>query len=347
MVLHVTHVVQAQLEDAEFSMRQNETLPRRFVRQTCDMGSAFFAGELEVHDQLGFAVNPLGQDFIGTGFVHREWRVRRERLWGFGQVKIQPEQRVVGDVPILEEVDLIAPNFFWAFLNGVLEHLNRCTELLPEDFSEGRVHVQSLRGDGPVSSRCRCESRAVRGVLQLDLDFWIARQVNRSGRRVGDDRVRVRTSLEQCFDDVDMPVFAGVMQCRPAVRVALVRGGAVKAQPFEDALFVAEGAGLEDIEFHAEVREYVRHGATAVSEREQDRARAEVCVQQPAVLEREAVDGWQVAFTDGAEELAAQVVGLRVTASGAARAVDAGVDARQGAVFGRLEFDVVTHMTEF
>jgi hypothetical protein len=140
MVLHVTHVVQAQLEDAEFSMRQNETLPRRFIRQTCDMGSAFFAGELEVRDQLGFAVNPLGQDFIGTGFVHREWRVRRERLWGFGQVKIQPEQRVVGDVPILEEVDLIAPNFFWAFLNGVLEHLNRCTELLPEDFPESLVH---------------------------------------------------------------------------------------------------------------------------------------------------------------------------------------------------------------
>jgi hypothetical protein len=122
-----------------------------------------------------------------------------------------------------------------------------------------------------------------------------------------------------------------------------VRGGAVKAQPFEHALFIAEGAGLEDVEFHAEVREHVRHGATAVSEREQDRARAEVCVQQPAVLEREAVDGWQVAFTDGAEELAARVVGLRVTASGAARAVDA----RQGAVFGRLEFDVVTHMTEF
>jgi hypothetical protein len=137
------------------------------------------------------------------------------------------------------------------------------------------------------------------------------------------------------------------MQCRPAVRVALVRGGAVKAQPFEHALFIAEGAGLEDVEFHAEVREHVRHGAPAVSEREQDRARAEVGVQQPAVLEREAVDGWQVAFTDGAEELAARVVGLRVTASGAARAVDAGVDARQGAVFGRLEFDVVTHMTEF
>jgi hypothetical protein len=201
----------------------------------------------------------------------------------------------------------------------------------------------SLRGDGPISSRRWCESRSVRGVLQLQLNLWVARQINRSGRRVRDDRVRIRASLEQCFDDVDMPVFAGVMQCRPAVRVALVRGGAVKAQPFEDALFVAEGAGLKDVEFHAEVREHVRHGPTAVSQREQDRAGAEVGVKQPAVLEREAVDSWQVAFTDGTEELAAWVVGLRVTASGAARAVDAG----QGAVFGRLEFDVVTHMTEF
>jgi hypothetical protein len=177
MVLHVTHVVQVQLENAEFSMRQNETLPRRFIRQTYDMGSAFFAGKLEVRDQLGFAVNPLGQDFIGTGFVHREWRVRRERLWGFGQVKIQPEQRVVGDVPILEEVDLIAPNFFWAFLNGVLEHLNRCTKLLPEDCSEGLIHVsgydfntRNRRCVTPVTSVTRVGQENVKSASLVNTD---------------------------------------------------------------------------------------------------------------------------------------------------------------------------------
>ena len=206
-----------------------------------------------------------------------------------------------------------------------------------------------LRGDGAVSSCRWCKSRAVRGVLQLDLNFWIARQVNRSGRRVRDDRIRVRASLEQCFDDVDMPVFAGVMQCRPAVRVALVRRGAVKAQPFENALFVAQRARFEDIQFHTEVREHVCHGATTITQREQNRAGAEVSIKQPAMLEGEAVDCGQVAFTDGAEEVAAWVVGLRVTASGAARvrAADAVRDRGQGAVFGRLEFDVVTHMAEF
>jgi hypothetical protein len=298
---------------------------------------------LEVGLQFGFGVNAIRQHACWVKFVKRERCGRCESVWRFRKSKIQEEQCVINQVPKLWLSSLIAPNFFRAIVHRILEHLNSCTKLLPEDFLEGLVHVQSLRGDGPISSRCWCESRAVRGILQFQLDFWIARQINRSGRRVGDDCVRVRASLEQCFDDVDVPVFAGVMQCRPAVRVALVRGGAVKAQPFKDALFVAEGARLEDVEFHAEVREHVRHGATAVSEREQDRAGAEVGVQQPAVLERKAVNGWQVALTDGAEEVAAWVVGLRVTASGAARGIDAG----QGAVFGRLEFDIVTHMTEF
>jgi hypothetical protein len=205
-----------------------------------------------------------------------------------------------------------------------------------------------LRGNGAVSSCCRCKFRSVRGILQFQLDFRIARQINRSGRRVGDDRIRICASLEQCFDDVDMPVFAGVMQCRPAVRVALVGGGAVKAQPFEYTLFVAECARLKNVQFHAEMREHVCHGATAIPQREQDRAGAEVGFQQPAVLEGEAVNGWQVAFADGAKELAAWICGLGVTASGTrVWAADARVNARQGAVFGRLKFDVITHMTEF
>jgi hypothetical protein len=142
VVLHVAHVVQNQLEDAEVSAEILESGLGFFVGQTENGGSGFFTTMLEVGLYFGFAVNAIWHHARRIKLVKGKWRRWCESCWRFREPKIQPEQRVIHQVPKLRFSGLIVPNFFRAIVHRVLEHFDGRAKLLPKDLSESLVHIR-------------------------------------------------------------------------------------------------------------------------------------------------------------------------------------------------------------
>ncbi len=140
VVLNVPHVIEHQLEDAEVRAEILESCSGSFVGQSEYRGTGFFTAMIEVGLQFGSRVDAIWHHAGEIDLLESERCGWRESFWRFRKSKIQPKQRVINQVPKLCLSSLIAPNFIRALVDGILEHLNSCTELLPKDFPEGLVH---------------------------------------------------------------------------------------------------------------------------------------------------------------------------------------------------------------
>src|SRR5207302_6447600 len=104
----------------------------------------------EVIQQLVFGVRPFRHFPCRVELVQRERRGRRKALARAGEVQVEPEQRVKGDVPELRELGslrmriprVVSPQYVGTGADGVVEHVDGRPELLPNAFFPEWVHIQ-------------------------------------------------------------------------------------------------------------------------------------------------------------------------------------------------------------
>ena len=92
---------------------------------------------LEIRLELLLRIRSLRKQTRGIQLVERERRGRSESLDRTGEVEIEPEERVIDQVPVLWPLRSVAPEIVGAGADGIVEHVDRGSELLPDDLLPG------------------------------------------------------------------------------------------------------------------------------------------------------------------------------------------------------------------
>src|SRR5262249_22658621 len=149
-------VVQLQLEKADglaLCPRKRDRLARLRVRQRANGVVTLLARIRQIGLKLVFGVDSIGHH-AGFQFSQAKGSWRSKSLHGAGEIQVEPEECMIGDVPELGKrwwQDLIwgvAPEALFPQRGrtghqGVLEHVDRCAELLPQSSLPPCLHVLS------------------------------------------------------------------------------------------------------------------------------------------------------------------------------------------------------------
>jgi hypothetical protein len=97
-------------------------------------------GSLVLHYFYNFAENKQPG---WVQLVKGERSGRSEALDRAGEVKVEPEEGVVDDIPELQLLRAVVPKFVGTGEQGIFEHVNSGPELLPNDGSPSRIHFKT------------------------------------------------------------------------------------------------------------------------------------------------------------------------------------------------------------
>src|SRR6185436_8677290 len=142
VVLDVSHVVQQKLQLPEVEPVEDRAPARRLVGEDGDLRVALLAAMLEIGVQLLFRIHPFREHARRIELVEGERHRRNELLDRARQVEVEEEERVIDRIPVLRPPRAVAPQLAGTGEQGVFEHVDGGSELLPEGLSPGRVHVQ-------------------------------------------------------------------------------------------------------------------------------------------------------------------------------------------------------------
>jgi hypothetical protein len=88
-------------QEGDLSPRELASLPGLCVRECFNGQTTFHAAMLKVGSKLFLGVRPCGENPRRIQLIQREQCWRNESIHRAGQVKIEPEKRVVGYLPEL------------------------------------------------------------------------------------------------------------------------------------------------------------------------------------------------------------------------------------------------------
>src|SRR6187401_2282040 len=140
MVLDVAHVVEQELDRSRLPPYEDVPLARVLRRESMDHRVGALPSLLEIHLELLLGIGLRRNDPGWIQLLERElWR-GHVALDPAERIEVEPEESVVGRIPVLGLPRPIAPQAFWTCVDRVLEHADRRSELLPEDVLGGFIH---------------------------------------------------------------------------------------------------------------------------------------------------------------------------------------------------------------
>lgn len=150
MFLDMPHVVEQQLRDAHLGPIGSTALRNQQICQSFQLGSALVATVLQIGLKLGFCIHAFRkQPCFQLGECER--RRRCVSFSGVGEVKVEPEEGMIGYIPELRElglhrsfaVEALLPELVRASAQGIVKHVNSSSELTPNTSTPSHIHFNT------------------------------------------------------------------------------------------------------------------------------------------------------------------------------------------------------------
>src|SRR5215471_2734333 len=151
VLLDVAHVVEQQLGKRKLAPATSPQTRSVLIRQRLDRRLALLTSVCEIPTEFGPCIDSFGERAGRVKLAERKWSGGNERFLRSRKVEIEPEQRVVGEVPVRRErgqravfPQPLAPQLVGAATQSVFEHVDRGPELPPEECSPHRSESNGI-----------------------------------------------------------------------------------------------------------------------------------------------------------------------------------------------------------
>lgn len=138
--LYVPHIIKQQFQEAGLALGKMANATGNLLCQLLD-GNLEFCGALaKICEKLVFGIDSFGQQPFWIQLILGEWFRRYESFNRAAEIKVQPEQSVVGHISEFREFRrhgfVIPQPFYPKFIRVgpdlIIQHLNGCPELAPK-----------------------------------------------------------------------------------------------------------------------------------------------------------------------------------------------------------------------